>query len=213
MKRLIFFIICFSFITKAYGHTRENLITEFYPTVVKELQHYGWKGPIANEIAKVVMLRQIHEDGLEKEPDYSVPGLSFCNVIKNIVKSIHLKDISCSTVTDNEGVLMFAFKGPNANIKACIIIAKLFDYYILNTSFFNKEQKELWNRTKIDSYLIHNNFILPEYIERFVLQEEERKKILFKCNRLYGPQAKNIEQQLQKLDSVFEASKYNHNKQ
>jgi hypothetical protein len=204
MKKLIFCAwMFFIFPITAYCWDKESHIKEHFQPLVKKIQTHTTPGPLAQELARYVIMRQLHEDGPNKSKDCSVPGLSYGSPIKEIVHSTNLENVKISSVRDSDGVPMIVFKGEKAKVIGGVVIAKLFDHWITNTNFFKTEDRELWERSKRDSYLIANNVHLDEYRDRFESNKEAREKIIKRCNRLYGPASSHIEQEVKRTEPIL----------
>jgi hypothetical protein len=189
----------------AFLSFEDHIITS-YRDSIRYVEKAGIKGPIANEITKWAIVRQLHENGLDRPATYCIPGigcggwneenLKWC--LKRIPNNIQL-----SQIRDSEGALMYVLKGEKANLISTATVALLFDYYVEKMPWFSAKEKEAWSESKKYSYLISQGFVLPDYVEAFENLREEREKILRKCNGAYGPGRDRIIGEVKKLAQLF----------
>jgi hypothetical protein len=67
--------------------TFEDHVIQHYSSVIKCIEDCGIQGPIAGEIAQYALIRQVHEDGIDRKPDYSVPGIGTGGWTSDILKT------------------------------------------------------------------------------------------------------------------------------
>jgi len=189
------------------GKSFEEHITEFYPGLVSKIEECGFCGPIAEELAQYALIRQVHEDGVERSPSHSVPGISTGGWNEDILQRV-LQKLRLSVVLtkchDSEGTSLFVIRGANANLLSATTIACLYDYYL--TQFkgsFSDAQRLAWLRSKYYSWLIYRNPGVTDYLDKYTQFAEERNKIIKRCNRMYGPGADRIEFTVQRLQPKF----------
>jgi hypothetical protein len=201
MKRILFCAwMLFIFpMSSLAGDKDVSHVQEYFDTLVVKIQQHVIKGPMAEEVAKYAIIRQLHEDGDNKPKGYSVPGLSFGHPIKGIVNCTDLEGCVTSSANDSDGVPMYVFKGENAVVISGVLITKVFDHFVMNMNLFKEKDIEIWDRSKKDSYLLANRIDLDEYRVRFNENKSERDKIIRRCNQLYGPAGNSIEQRIKKI--------------
>jgi hypothetical protein len=184
----------------------EDHVITSYRDSIRCVEKVGIRGPIANEITRWAIVRQLHENGLDRPPTYCIPGIG-CGGwneenLKWSLKRIH-HNLKVTKIRDSEGMLMYVLEGENANLVSTATVALLFDYYVETFSWFSKQEKQVWTDSKKYSYLISQGFVLPEYLEAFENLREEREKILRKCNGAYGPGRDRIQGEVKRLAQLF----------
>jgi hypothetical protein len=203
MKFVILVLLLFPAI--CVGATFEEHVNYDYPSVVNKLEQCGFKGPIAKDLAKYALVRQVHENGTDRSPDYSIPGIGcggwnheFLMDTVNVFGP-HLK---VGRITDSEGMRMYVLKGPEATQVSTVTIARLFDHYVERFNF-SKQDKDTWQKSKVYSYILHCDPKSHEYWNEYRRLTPAREKIIKRCNKMYGPGGDRIEGQVKKLEPLF----------
>lgn len=155
-------------------------------------------------------MRQTHEDG-PKPPNYSVPGLSVGNPISLLVNNTPNALINTSYVFDSEGIKMFSFTGHKANIHSCVIIAKFFDYLIMNFSKFKETERLEWDAAKclsqqVSVYNEDDLLVRARLRESFATRIATIDKLLSKCNSMYGPMGETLNREVANYKELFQRS-------
>jgi hypothetical protein len=162
--------------------------------VAHRVTQCGIQGPVAKELATWALGRQKLEDGLTRPVDQSIPGLG-CGgwnrkVLNTVLEKVSLTP-KMSSIRDEEGMCLIKMDGKNVQIISATTIAMLFDYYVENLNFHPKEEKRLWEQSKIDSALTIVGD--PTSVERLAKQTEKRIKIIKRSNNAYGPNGSAVE--------------------
>jgi hypothetical protein len=205
--KFIFVILFLVLPNFCIGGSFEDCVNHSYLDLVLKIQDCGIQGPLAKELAQYALVRQAHEDGLDRPKHYSVPGISAGGWNEDILKTT-LKRMKCGIpVThcyDSEGMKMFVLQGEGANVASAVTIAFLFDYYV--TKFpqaFTEAQRDAWWKSRTYSYLLSCHPTLKEYQEAYDSLYGERQKILQRCNGMYGPGQERIVGEVKRLQPVF----------
>jgi hypothetical protein len=184
----------------------EDHIITSYSQSIECVKQVGIQGPIAEEITQWAIVRQLHENGLDRPATYCIPGIS-CGSwneenLKWSLKRIP-NDIKVTRIRDSEGMPLYVLTGNKANLVSTATVALLFDYYVDHFSWFSQKEKEAWAESKKYSYLIAQGFDFPQYREAFANLKEDREKILRKCNGGYGPGRDRIQGEVKRLAQLF----------
>jgi hypothetical protein len=210
----IFITICVLFLPiTSYAASFDHHINNHYLDLVEALKDNGLPGPIAKEIAPYALIRQLHEDGLDRPPTYSVPGIG-CGewtgeIVKKCVKRVNPVIKLNKVVGDaasGGSMSLYCLQGEKANLIGALSVAHVFDYYV-DHYYFSEADRAVWRRSKTYSYLLHCDPNLKEYEAEYKSLQEERTKIIQKCNRMYGPGSGRIESTINKLNPLFERNK------
>jgi len=168
------------------------------PSQVDLVAHHitkcGIQGPVAKELATWALGRQKLEDGFKRPKDQSIPGLG-CGGWNRKMLDLVLEKTSITpkmgTVRDEEGMCLIKMDGANVQIVSATTIAMLFDYYVENLNFHPKEEKRLWEQSKVDSALTIVGDL--NAVDRLSKQTEKRIKIIKRSNNAYGPNGNAVE--------------------
>lgn len=184
----------------------EDHIITSYNASVECVKQVGIQGPLAQEVTQWAIVRQLHENGLNRPATYCIPGIS-CGSWNEENLRWSLKripnNIEVTRIRDEDGMALYVLKGNKANLVSTATVALLFDYYVDNFSWFSPKEKSVWTESKKYSYLISQGFAFPEYQEAFDNLQPEREKILRKCNGAYGPGRDRIIGEVKKLEPLF----------
>jgi len=194
---MVVLLLCLA--TPCQALNTENAVLCFYDKVVAKINCY-YPGPIANELAKFAMMRQLHEDG-NKPHDYSVPGLGCGEPIKSIVYSTPTL-LQIGRVVDSEGMSLYSFKGELANTHACLLIAKFFDYLICNFLSFKPIDKYNWERAKKISELLEKEMQL-ERLYSYLNTSTKIIPLIKRANSMYGPMGSELNRRVDELRPLF----------
>lgn len=197
----VFFLCLMS--SNAMSMTYVDHIERYYKPLVQKIQEYGLKGPISMELAQFALLRQIHEDGLDRSPEKCLNGMVPGGINKRVMERLHWTDNELSKVTANDGQGCYRITGPEANIQGALAIALWYDEIIDSGQAIKEHERELWERSKVNSYLQTTAFIDTEYVMTFLGDELGRLELLRKANNWYGPSGRHIDQMRVNLRPVF----------
>ncbi len=205
---IIFTLVLLSVVTvnaNSFLSFEDHVITSYNASVAC-VKQVGIQGPIAEEITRWAIVRQLHENGLNRPATYCIPGIS-CGSWNEENLRWSLKripnNIEVTRIRDEYGMALYVLKGNKANLVSTATVALLFDYYVDNFSWFSPKEKEAWSESKKYSYLIAQGFAFPEYQEAFDSLQPEREKILRKCNGGYGPGRDRIQGEVKRLEQLF----------
>ena len=168
--------------------THQERFEQDYKLTVIKLKYSHFPGPLANEMAKVALARQVLEDGPNRHPNESIAGISTGSWNKEIVDSCVPKHIKIDTINDSTGARFYHFKGFQSTLYSALVVSKLFDFYV--NKFLKTERKD-WFLCKETSKAISQT---PDSFELnfFFYNKLNPIKIIEKCNRLYGPQSESV---------------------
>ena len=189
--------------SNAMGMTYVDHIEKYYKPLVKRIQEYGLKGPIAMELAQFALLRQVHEDGLTRPADKCLNGMVPGGINKRVMERLDWTSYELSKVTARDGQGCYCITGPDANIQGAVAIALWYDEMIDSWPSVKEHERELWDRSKVNSYLLTTAFIDTEYVMTFLGDETGRLQLLRKTNNWYGPGGRHIDQLRVKLRPIF----------
>jgi hypothetical protein len=208
VKRILSVLILLLLPNLCMGATFDDHVIVFYPSLVCKIEQCGIQGPLARELAQYAIIRQLHENGLDRPPSYSIPGISTGgwneDILRHVLKKLRLDNISLTKIHDSDGVPMFVVDGLQANHLSAVTIAYLYDYYLIRfEQSFTLRQREVWQKSKVCSYILSCHPNMTEYLEAFNSMREERIRIIQKCNRMYGPGSDRIEGTVNRLQPIF----------
>ncbi len=189
--------------SNALSMTYVDHIESYYKPLVKELQGYGLRGPISLELAQFALLRQIHEDGIDRSADRSLNGMVPGGINQRVMDRLDWSFHKLSRVTANDGQGCYCIRGPRANIQGALAIALWYDEIISTWPSVDDRERALWERSKVNSYLQTTPFTESEYVLTFLGNEPARLALLTKVNNWYGPQGRHIDQLRKKLRAAF----------
>lgn len=169
--------------TTSHPMSHQERFNQDYNQVVIKLKYSHFPGPLANEMAKVALARQVLEDGPNRHSKESIAGISTDGWNKTIVDSCLPKHIKVNTANDSTGARFYHFRGFQAPIYSALVISKLFDFYV---SKFLKSERRNWFLAKETSKAIQQNPDSMELNLRFY-NKLNPITIIEKANQLYGP--------------------------
>jgi hypothetical protein len=186
----------------------DHILTSFSGSI-EAINKAGIKGPIAEEVARWALIRQLHENGLNRGHTYCIPGIScggWNRETLNWCLRYVTNEVGVSRIADSEGMLMYELNGRGANIVSTAAVALLFDYYVKHFNWFSTKEKEDWEESRKYSDLIAQGFDFPQYRKQFHLLKDARQKILRKCSGGYGPGNERISSEVKKQSDLFETT-------
>jgi len=204
---------------EAKAKSIEEHILVSYSLVVDQLSNRGLGGPIAEEAGRFGLIRQLIEDGQNREHNVSIVGMSLGGANESVLKELGLT-IGCTNeegftlkkVTSSDGETFYALHGPRANVCSAVAITLLWDKYIscAYTRSFTREQIEAWNLSKTISCKMWRNTATPEEIEKYYGElATPRRKIIEKANRMYSPTAAGaITRIVNDMKEVFDFARF-----
>ena len=188
-----------------YLSFEDHVLTSFNKCI-EGVNQAGIRGPLAEEITRWAIVRQLHENGLDRGHTYCIPGIS-CGSWNKDTLDWCLKrvpnDVKVTRIHDSDGMALYELKGYGANVVSTTAVAMLFDYYVQHFNWFSKEEKEVWDKSKAYSELIHYGLIEGDHVESFNQLHDARQKILANCNGGYGPGRDRIVGEVKRLDWLF----------
>jgi hypothetical protein len=199
--KFILFLLILVLPISAVAATFNDHVNRHYKDLVRKLEDQHFRGPIANDLIKYALVRQIHENGPDRPFDYSIPGIGLGGWNKEILfKVIHKlnPNVKVKVIRDAEGMAMYELKGDQACHITTITIARLYDYYIYKFNF-SAADRNVWEKSKAYSFLIACNPTNLEFQRKYKELAPAREKILKRCNRMFGPGGDRIEGEVKKL--------------
>jgi hypothetical protein len=191
--------------------TIEDHIRDYYPSLVNKLETFGFKGPFGRELARYALIRQIHEDGVQRESSKSIvglwPGCWNKEVIVSLTPYFEAQGLDLKTVGTPEGTKSYAIYGPMANIWSGVAIALVWEKY-LDVLHMDPKLKKAWIDSKLLSERI-SQYIgpKPDLYESYLQLEADRRKVLETVNRMYNPHmAGNMNRTVSSCANAFEAA-------
>lgn len=202
MRFILVMLFC-SISVNAMGMTYVEHIERYYKPLVLKIQEYGLAGPIAMELAQFALLRQIYEDGPQRPADKSMNGMVPGGINKRVMERLDWTRNDLSRVGSKDGQGCYCIKGPDANIQGAAAIALWYDEIIDTWPSIKDEERELWRRSKANSYLQTTAFIDTDYVMGFLGDEPARLALLRKANSWYGPSGGQLDRMRRDLRPVF----------
>lgn len=189
LKKLVLLLIgVLMLCSPSYSMSHKERFNQDYQSTVIILKDCHFPGPLAEEMAKVALARQVLEDGPNRHPNESIAGISTGSWNKEIVDSCVPKHIKIDTINDLTGARFYHFKGSQSTLYSALVVSKLFDFYV---NKFLKSERKNWFLAKETSKAISQNPDSFELNLRFY-NKLNPIKIIEKCNKLYGPQADSV---------------------
>lgn len=200
MKRTIILIALFAFAGHAQARSIEENVLAFYPDVVETLNRHGFEGPFGHEVARMALVRQIIEDGAQRDHSKSMVGMVPGGINRKVVRSLGLEPgatnvhgYKLTTVPAHDGQRSYAIYGPRANVLSVAAIALVWERYVNELQCFDDADARVWNQAKVISRKIAEGNAKPQAKVHFrnVLREK-RHKLLRRVNRIYGSNAAGV---------------------
>jgi hypothetical protein len=176
----------------------EEHILVSYSRLVDQLEEHGFQGPLAEEVGRYALIRQVIEDGSDREHSVSIVGMcpgganerAMCDA-GLIMGETNGKGIKLGKVTSN-GETFYALYGPRANVVSAVAVTLLWDKYVNGdqTHRFKDEEIKAWNASKDISRKIDCKVASKEEIDRYYGElAAPRRKAIEKANCTYSPTA------------------------
>jgi hypothetical protein len=177
----------------------EEHILVSYSLVVDKLKARGFGGPLAEEVGRYALIRQLIEDGANREHSLSIVGMSLGGVNERVMCELGLTagdsnpdGFTLKKVTSGEGQTFYSIHGPRADVCSVVAITLLWDRYV-NEVFpdaFRAGEREAWNESKAISNKLCVNKATDTEIRRYYGElASPRRRAIEKANRMYSPTA------------------------
>jgi hypothetical protein len=176
----------------------EEHILVSYGLVMDQLGERGFEGPLADEVGRFALIRQLIEDGQNREHSVSIVGMCPGGANERVMCELGLtlgatnqEGLTLKKVTSN-GETFYALYGPRADVYSVVAVALLWDKYVneAQTSRFKDEEIHAWNVSKEISRRINAKAATAEEIDRYFGQlAAPRRHAIEKANRMYSPTA------------------------
>ena len=204
--------------SNCYAMSYEEHIKNYYCDIVQKMRSkLNIRGPLANELAKYALLRQIHEDGKNRSPNKSCVGmgvggingkaLAFLGFSLESDDDVYRLIIVRANAPDYAGQKFYMLYGPRANVWNCLAIIYVWDYYLSNSKYFKNDDINIWNKLKRLSSSLDDHMSVLQYIKFHFLYRNDLRRMLCKVNSLYGGNYKLINRQVEKYNDVFKGEK------
>lgn len=213
MRICISIIMTFVLVQLVHGKTFEEHVLVSYDPLVTELKHHGFGGPLGKEAAEFALIRQLIEDGTNRDHSVSIVGMSVGGVNGEVMSSLGLemgkqneKGLLLKRVYSADGNPCYAICGPRANICSAVAIVLLWDQYITRAycERFNTKEISAWKTSKELSRKIELGTARHDEIVDYCEFAESRRNALTRANRMYSSTAAGvIESIVQKLGPLF----------
>ncbi|AFM26314.1 hypothetical protein [Desulfomonile tiedjei] len=213
MRICIAIIMTLSLAHLVHGRTFEEYVLVNYDPLVSELKHHGFGGPLGKETAEFALIRQLIEDGTNRDHSVSIVGMSVGGVNGEVMSSLGLemgkqneKGLLLKRVYSADGNPCYAICGPRANICSAVAIVLLWDKYITQAycERFNTKEISAWKTSKELSRKIELGTAGHDDIIDYCEFAEPRRRALMRANRMYSSTAAGvIESVVQKLGPLF----------
>lgn len=201
MKYLVILLVLIPSIS--FGN--EDYVEQFYKEALVEVKEFLPQS-IAEEVTLYALLRQKHEDGNNREPEVSINGMVAGGLNKRVMNRLdpEKKGVELKVVRAHDGQTSYALYGSRANLLSTAAIGMLFDLYVHNFGGFSQKDRIIWERSKSLARLMEYGLAKPRHKWQFRRLEKDRKRIISKCNRIYGPCGKAIEKRVEELEEKNE---------
>jgi hypothetical protein len=197
MRYFLFSLLIVVTATSVNAKSIEEHVLVHYKLVCDQLQERGFEGPFAREVAKFALIRQVIEDGQNRDHSVSIVGMSLGGTNAEVLDELGLvmgksnqDGFSLQRLTSNEGETFYCIKGPRANVCSAIAITLLWDKYVNGAQRFTPSEVLAWNKSKTISQRIATNSATKEEIEAYEGElAAPRRKTIEKANRIYSSTA------------------------
>jgi hypothetical protein len=214
---VLFFILLATMEAKAKSVEEHILVSHSH--VVDQLKSRGFGGPLADEVGRFALIRQLIEDGQNREHSVSIVGMSLGGANESVLNELGLtmgctneEGFTLKKVTSSEGETFYALHGPRANVCSAVAITLLWDKYINHayTASFTSEEINAWNMSKKISRKIWRNKASTEEIDKYHGELLTlRGKAIEKANRMYSPTAAEaIKKIVNDMKDVFDFARF-----
>jgi hypothetical protein len=215
MKYLWILVIVLCATMNVSAKSIEEHILVSYNLVLDQLKARGLEGPLADEVGRFALIRQLIEDGHNRDHSVSIVGMSLGGANERVLRDIGLivgetneEGLTLKHVTSNDGGRCYAVYGPRANVWSVVAITLLWDKYVNEgcAGSFRPEEIQAWNTSKEISRKMALNRATDEEIRAY--REELaglRKGVIEKANRMYSPTAAGaITKTVKDMKDVFD---------
>jgi hypothetical protein len=215
MRYFLFCLLIVVAATQTNAKSIEEHILVHYKLICDQLQERGFQGPLAKEVAKFALIRQIIEDGQTRDHSVSIVGMSPGGTNAEVLDELGLTmgksncdGLTLQRLTSSEGETFYCIKGPRANVCSATAITLLWDKYVNGAlkAAFNPSEVSVWNESKTISRKIADNSATKNEIAAYEGElAAPRRKIIEKANRCYSPTAAGaITKIVKDMEPVFE---------
>jgi len=176
----------------------EEHILVSYRHVVNELQERGFEGPMAEEVGRFALIRQLIEDGQNRDHSVSIVGMCPGGANERAMCDLGLTlgatnedGITLKKITSN-GETFYALHGPRSDVYSVVAVTLLWDRYVneAQTHCFKNEEIHAWNVSKEISRRIGAGAATDQELDRYFGDlAVPRRKAIEKANRLYSSTA------------------------
>ncbi|MEW6114565.1 MAG: hypothetical protein AB1664_20695 [Thermodesulfobacteriota bacterium] len=213
MKWLLLVILVLAASWPSEARTVEEHILVRYAMVLEKLKARGFDGPFGEQVARFAMMRQLVEDGSNRDHSVSIVGMVPGGMNKEVMTHLGLvlgqrnhEDLTLKSVGAHDGQQSYAIYGPRADVASTVAIVLLWDKYVHELPCFKKDEIRAWNQSKV----ISKKLAKREASEQAALifrtsVAEDGRKVLEKANRLYSPTAaSHIQRMVREMEPIFE---------
>ncbi len=187
--RVLIVLVLLTIPTICSATTPQEYFDTYLKNLTSRLNCSEYPGPLSRLVARVALARQSLEDGLNRESNVSIAGISTGGINKDVVdRTISNSGLSVGYAFDSDGGRFYVFKGNQANIFSALCIGRLFGVYV--SKFLGKDQKS-WSQAKEVSKAILQKPDSFELNHLFYVKLCP-DKIIEKANRLYGPKHESV---------------------
>jgi len=176
----------------------EEHILVSYSLVVNQLQERGFEGPMAEEVGRFALIRQLIEYGQDIHHSVSIVGMCPGGANERAMCDLGLtlgatneEGITLKKITSN-GETFYALHGPRSNVFSVVAVTLLWDRYVneAQTHCFKNEEIHAWNVSKGISRRIDSKIATSQEVERYFGElSAPRRNAIEKANRLYSSTA------------------------
>jgi len=219
MKYLWVLILILLVPFNAKAKSIEEHILVSYSLVVDQLKDRGFGGPLAEEVGRFGLIRQLIEDGQNREHSVSIVGMSVGGANGRVLSELGLTlggsnedGFTLKKVRSSDGETFYAVYGPRSDVCSAVAIALLWDKYINDAypASFTREEIQAWNMSKDISCKIRCNQATSEEIHKYYGDfAAPRRKVIEKANRMYSPTAAGaITKIVKDMQDVFDFARF-----
>jgi|SRR5271157_3221182 len=219
MRYFLFSLLIVVTATSVNAKSIEEHVLVDYKLVCDQLQERGFQGPLAREVAKFALIRQVVEDGQTRNHSVSIVGMSPGGTNAEVLDELGLamgksnhEGLSLQRLTSNAGETFYCIKGPRANVCSAIAITLLWDKYVngAQKERFTPSEVLAWNKSKTISQRIATNSATKKEVEAYEGELAAlRRKIIEKANRIYSPTAAHtITKIVRDMEPLFDFVKF-----
>jgi len=176
MRHFLFSLLIVVTATSVNAKSIEEHVLVDYKLVCDQLQERGFQGPLAREVAKFALIRQVVEDGQTRNHSVSIVGMSPGGTNAEVLDELGLAmgksnhdGLSLQRLTSNAGETFYCIKGPRANVCSAIAITLLWDKYVngAQKERFTPSEVLAWNKSKTISQRIATNSATKKEVEAY----------------------------------------------